>query len=465
MKDLTEGSIPRHIVDVAVPLAVGMIVQTLYYLVDLYFVGKIGGTALAGVSAAASSTFLIMALTQILGVGTVSLIAHATGRRDRDDANLVFNQSLLLAALLGATTLIGGYAFTDAYLATIAADAVTVEAGRTYLYWFLPGMALQFALIAMSSALRGTGIVKPTVAVQLLTVIVNIILAPVLIAGWGTGLPMGVAGAGLATSVAVACGVLLLLFYFRRLEKYVRLDAGLWRPRVVVWRRLLAIGLPAGGEFFLIFAFMAIIYWSIRDFGAEAQAGFGLGQRIMQSIFLPAMALAFAAPAVAGQNFGARQAARVRLTFRWTAVMSGLVMAALTLLCQISPSALVRGFSDDAAVIDVAATFLRFISWNFVPSAIIFTCSGMFQALGNTWPALFSTAVRLGGFALPLMWAARQEGFLIEHVWFLSVATMALQAIVSYILLRREFRRSLDFPPSADARSPDLLQPDVRIST
>jgi putative MATE family efflux protein len=451
MKDLTQGPIPRHIIDMAIPLAVGLFVQTLYYLVDLYFVGRLGDVALAGVTAAGNTMFVIIALSQILGVGTVALVSHAAGRKDQDEARLIFNQSLLLAAGCGVLTLVGVVGLAGPYLRAIAADAATVEAGRTYLYWFLPAMALQFAMVAMSSALRGTGIVKPTMVVQMLTVVVNIILAPVLIAGWGTGRPLGVAGAGLASSVAVSAGVVVLYLYFTRLETYVTVEAELWRPRLAVWKRMLGIGFPAGGEFLLLFTFMAVIYWAIRDFGAAAQAGFGLGQRVMQAIFLPAMALTFAAPAIAGQNFGAGLADRVRHTFRWTALMSGAVMLSLTLLCQVKPSLLVRSFTVDREVLEVGVTFFRIISWNFLPSAVVFTCSGLFQALGNTWPALLSTATRLLTFVIPVVWISQWDGFVIEDVWYLSVATTSFQAVISYLLLRREFGRRLNFSVQAAA--------------
>ena len=445
MKDLTVGSIPKHIVAMAIPMGVGMFVQTLYYLVDLYFVGDLGDVALAGVSAGGNAMFLIIALTQILGVGTVALISHAAGRKDQADANLVFNQSLLLAGLLGLVTLVGGYGLAELYLTTIAADAATVRAGTAYLFWFMPGMALQFAMVAMGSALRGTGIVKPTMVVQMATVVLNIVLAPILIAGWGTGIALGVAGAGLASSVSVAAGVVMLWFYFYRLEHYVVFDRAMCRPKFSVWRRMLGIGFPAGGEFLLMFLFMAVIYWTIRDFGSPAQAGFGLGSRIMQSIFLPAMAVAFAAPAVAGQNFGAQSADRVRETFRWTAMMTVAVMALLTLLCQWQPQFFVQAFSDDAEVIAIAATFLKVISWNFVPAALVFTCSGMFQALGNTWPAFLSMGTRLITFATPAIWLSTRSDFQIEQIWLVSVATVALQAVLSLILLRREFRLRLAF--------------------
>ena len=98
MQDLTEGPIPGHLARMAVPIAVGMVFQTLYYLVDLFFVGRLGDSAIAALGSAGNLQFLVMALTQVLGVGTMALISHASGRKDREDANLVFNQSLGLAS-------------------------------------------------------------------------------------------------------------------------------------------------------------------------------------------------------------------------------------------------------------------------------------------------------------------------------------------------------------------------------
>src|SRR5688500_12544151 len=126
MKDLTQGSIAGHLVSLAVPTAAGMLFQTLYYFVDLYFVAALGDAAVAGVSAAGNVMFLIMALTQVLGVGTVALISHAVGRKDQQDANLIFNQSLLIAAVCGVFAITVGYLMTEPYLRSVAADEETV---------------------------------------------------------------------------------------------------------------------------------------------------------------------------------------------------------------------------------------------------------------------------------------------------------------------------------------------------
>jgi putative MATE family efflux protein len=449
VKDLTSSSISRNIVQMALPIAVGMFFQTLYFLIDLYFVAGVGDAALAGVGAGGNIMFVVFALTQVLGVGTVTLISHAVGRKDRADATLVFNQSLALSASCALLTLLVGYAITPAYMRALGSDAATIAAGIAYLRWFLPSLALQFAMVVMGSALRGTGIVKPSMIVQMVTVVLNAVLAPVLIAGWGTGHPMGVAGAGLASSVALAAGVLMLGVYFHRLERYVGFDLSLWRPRLEAWGRILRIGLPAGGEFLLMFVFLGMTYWILRRFGAGAQAGYGIGQRITQSLFLPAMAVAFAAAPIVGQNFAARRYERVRETFVLATLIGCSIMACLTVLCHFGAGWMIGSFSADATTRSVGIQFLQLISWNFIPSGIIFTCSAVFQGLGNTVPAVLSSASRLLSFVLPSLWLAAQPQFELRQVWYVSVAATALQAVFSLWLVRREFRQRLKLPVAA----------------
>ncbi|HEY0339662.1 MAG TPA: MATE family efflux transporter, partial [Steroidobacteraceae bacterium] len=222
-----------------------------------------------------------------------------------------------------------------------------------------------------------------------------------------------------------------------------------WRPELAYWKRILNIGLPAGGEFFLMFILMGLTYWLIRGFGSDAQAGYGIGSRVMQSIFLPAMAVAFSAAPVAGQNFGARSAQRVRETLRAALLLESAVMIVILVLCQIAPAALIAGFTHEPQVIAVGTDFLRIISWNFIGTGIIFTCSGMFQAIGNTWPALWSGVSRLVMFSIPTIWLSRQPGFTLHQVWVTSVVTVLVQAVISYVLIQAEMRKRLTFAAPA----------------
>jgi putative MATE family efflux protein len=252
MRDLTQGSIRGHLVAMALPITVGMLVQTLYLMVDLYFVSGLGKQAVAGVAAAGNATLLVIALTQVLGVGTVSLVAQALGAKDKARASRVFEQSMLLGLACMAATLVLGVAAGPAYMRGVSADADIAQSGITFIVWSLPGFALQFVLAVAGSVLRGAGIVQPGMVVQMATVALNIVLAPVLIAGWGTHHPLGVAGAGLATSLSVAAGVLILLGYVRRIGDVVTPSRGLARPDREILGRMLHMGLPAGGEFVIM---------------------------------------------------------------------------------------------------------------------------------------------------------------------------------------------------------------------
>src|SRR5207302_229963 len=175
MQDLTTGPITRHLLKTTGFMLVTMLFQTLYFLIDLYWVGRLGTAAVAAVGIAGNLTFIVLALTQTLGVGTTAVISHAVGRKDAPDA-----------------------------------------------------------------------------------VILNMLLAPFLIFGWGTGRPLGVAGAAISSLVAIVVGLVWLTAYFRKVGSFLRFDPSAWRPRPDVWKRMLGIGLPSGVEFGITTVYLAL---------------------------------------------------------------------------------------------------------------------------------------------------------------------------------------------------------------
>jgi putative MATE family efflux protein len=325
----------------------------------------------------------------------------------------------------------------------LAADAATASLSVQYLDWFVPALFLQFPLVAMGAAFRGLGDLKVPTAIQVGTVILNIVLAPTLMFGWLGGRPLGVAGTGLASLIAVAAACVAFTLYFRRPASPVRFRRKDWRPRPRLWLDMLQIGLPAGGEFALVSVYMVLVYVLIRPFGSGAQAGFGIGLRVVQSLFLPVVAIAFATAPVVGQNYGARLGDRVRQAFTAAAGMSAVVMVVLTLLCRAAPAALVRFFNADPAVVAFGSEYLRIISLNFLASGIVFVSSSVFQGIGNTLPPLASSSLRLVLFALPAFLLSRRPGFELWQVWYLSVASVTLQLVANVWLLHREFERRL----------------------
>jgi putative MATE family efflux protein len=425
-------------------MLVSMVFQTLYVLVDLYWVGRLGTEAVAAVAISGNLLFVVLAVTQMLSVGTTTFISHAAGSKNRERALLIFNQSQVLAMVVGVIFLVVVMLLRPAYARRLSADAVTEQLVLDYLLWFIPAMGLQFGLVAMSSALRGIGLFKPGMVVQTGTIIVNIILAPVLIFGWGIGHAFGVAGAAIATFIAILVGTVWILTYFKP-SAYLHFMVADWKPRFDLWRGMLKVGLPAGAEFGLMAVYLAIVYAVTRPFGAAAQAGFGIGLRIVQSAFLPVIALGVAVGPVAGQNFGARRGDRVRQTFKTAAMMSVSMMVIVIALVHLLPGQLIRIFSSDPNVIAVGDVYLRIVSWNFIASGLIFVSSSMFQAMGNTLPSLATSFTRIVIIAIPLFYLAQLPGFELEWIWWLSVAAVTLQMVMNLLLLRREFNRRLRF--------------------
>ena len=445
MKDLTQGSVTRHLLHMSAFMALSMVAQTLYLLADLYWVGHLGKEAIAAVGLAGNLTMIVLALTQMLGVGTTTLISHAAGQKDQPRAELVFNQSFVMSILVALALGLLGFLLMNPYCNSLSADAVTATLAKRYLLWFIPALLLQFPLVALGSALRATGIIKPTVGLQVLSVVLNIVLAPLLIFGIGPWPKLGVTGAALASFISILIADVLIVIYFEKKYHYLRFRFPLFRPQPKTWSKMLHIGVPAGAEFVLLFVYIVIVYGIIRGFGPAAQAGFGVGARVMQALFLPVVALSFAVAPVVGQNFGGRRADRIRQSVYSAIGIATAMMLVLTLIAHFAPAPLIHAFSNDQHVIDFGSDYLRIVSLNFVAAGIVFTTSSIFQGIGNTWPPLLSSMTRLFLFVLPAILVARTPGFEIKYVWYLSVASQVLQACINLLLLRRELRKKLRF--------------------
>lgn len=443
MKDLTKDAIVIHMFAMSGPIAGTLITQILYQLINLYFLLQLGPEVAAGASAASNILLLSSALTHILATGAVSLVSQAIGRKERHDANLVFNQSLSLSAALSLLAAVVFVALGPAYMRSVTADPATIEAGETFILWSIPGLISALPMGALSGSLRGMGIVRPTLLIYTISILINMVLAPLLITGWMTGLSLGVMGAGIATSISGVIGVVLLITYTRRSQQYLTMAAALLSPHPGEWRRILRIGFPAGSEAILTFASAAVTLHAISGFGPSAQAGFSLGQRILQAVLIPGISVAAATGPIAGQNFGARKSDRVRQAFRQAVAIGAGMMIVGTIFLQWQTQTILDVFDSDAAAVVIARSFLLLMSWTLVAQVLVYSCKFILTGLGNTLPSLVSSGLQFCVFAAPALWLSTQSNFRIEYIWYLSIGSMTLQALVSLWLLRREFRRSL----------------------
>lgn len=454
MKDLTQGSVTRQLLGMAGFMMIGMVVQTLYSLVDLYWVGRLGAAAQAAVTLSSNLMMVSMAVSQMLGAGTGALVAQAVGRKDHEEAHHVFNQALGIGLIMMVLFELSARLVEAPFSRAFAADAETAGYTAEYLRWFIPSMSLQFPMMAMGAALRGTGNMKPGTLAQVGSVLFNMVLAPLLIFGW-LGFPkMGVEGAGLATFVSVALATVGLWLYFLRPATFLKLRPREWPARLSTWGRILKIGLPSAVEFSLMFLYMMFVFAMLRPFGAAEQAAFGVGQRLLQSAMMPMISLSFAASAVTGQNYGARLPQRVRETFA-ACLRIGLISAAvLAALAQLFPAALVKAFSPEPAVIAGGVEFLRVISVNLLATAVAFACFGVLSGLGNTVPTLISSATRIALIVGATWLLSSHEGFRPLWLWIISVGATVVQMLMNLYFLRRELHKRLT--PLDGAASPPV---------
>lgn len=442
---MTQGPIRGHLVRMMSFVLGGMAVQTLYGLVDIYWVGKLGKEAVAAVALSSNLMFVSLALTQMLSVGCVALVSQAAGKRQDEEVQRLFNQAQVLATCAGLLFLALCLAFHRTYAERLSGDARTAELAMQFLRGFLPALALQFTMVGLGSALRGIGDMKPGLVAQTASVLLNMVLAPFLIFGWGTGIALGVGGAALASLLATAAAVIGLFIYLWRGGTFLRLRLAQMRPDPATWRAMVGIGLPAGAEFLLVSVSMGLIYAVTRPFGAQAQAGFGVASRLIQAGFMPAVAISFSAAAVVGQNFGARSAERVRATVTESTKLVVVFMLAFTALCQLVPSFLIAIFSPAPDVVAAGVDYLRVVSIGYVLSGSVFVCAGVFQGLGNTWPSLLASAARAGVFVTVVLLLSRRAGFSMHAIWLTTLGCGVFQFGLQQLLLRRELALKLRF--------------------
>jgi putative MATE family efflux protein len=438
MHDLTTGPIRGHLLRMSAFMLMSMVVQTLYSLIDLYWVGRLGSQAVAAVSLAGNLMMAVLALTQVLSVGTAAMIAQAAGRKDRESVQRLFNQSQLLTLVLGGSFALVLFALRGVYARALAGDAETARLAKDFLTWFAPAIFLQFPMATLGSALRGVGDVRTASLAQIGSVLLNIVLAPFLIFGWGTGLALGVSGAALATLIAVAAGSGGLLLQVLRKGHHFDLRRAAWRAQPRLWWQIARIGLPSGAEFALMALYFGFIMALLRPFGAGHQAAFGIGMRVLQAGMIPALAVWFSGAAIVGQNFGARRPARVRESFR-ECLMAGLLgVAPFVLLFHLAPRALLSPFSGDPEVLGAGEEFLRIISWNLVTMGVGVACGAVFAGFGNTLPSLISAGLRVLLIVAPAWWLSRRADFVPRWLWELSAAANALQLLLNLWFVRRE---------------------------
>ncbi len=450
--DLTEGPIFKTLAKLAVPVTISMVLFTVYLLVDLYFVGRLGPDAVAALSISANAFFIHLGFSTVLGTGGMALIAQAFGRRDYNHAARVFKQSLLMALVIGTIEALTGFLSAPAYIEFFGGTGDSLLWGIQYFQIFSVSFLFMLLLYVVGNCFRGMGDTKTPMIIMLQANILNIVLDPVLIFGW-LGLPaMGVRGAALASLISqiYGLGIYGYLIFVRGSHLNV---TGSWRFNPEIIKQSLLIGVPSGMNHFLLAANLLITFRVIGMYGTAALASIGIGFRILQGIYIPVIALASAMAAIVGQNFGAQKFTRIAGALGRTWLISMIFMIVFTAICLLCPQLLIGIFSNDSDVIYYGVIYLKIFSLGFVMVGTIMVASSAFQGLGKTYPSLIGAVVDNALFACLVFTLPVYFSWGIQSIWWIKLATAAAETVVVAVWLKRELtnvrsRFAIDLQPA-----------------
>jgi len=435
--DLTEGSILKTLIRLAVPVTISMMMFTIYLLVDLYFVGLLGPDAVAALSISSNAFFIHLGFSTILGTGGMALIAQAFGRKDYSHAAQVFKQSVLMALIIGILEAVTGYLIAPSYIKFFGGTGNSLQWGIQYFQIFSISFFFMLLLYVIGNCFRGMGNTKTPMIIMLQSNILNIILDPILIFGW-LGLPaMGVRGAAIASLISqiYALGIYVYFIFINGAHIDVK---GPWRLSRSIVGKSLYIGIPSGVNHFLLAANLLITYRVISTYGTAALASIGIGFRILQAIYIPVIALASAMAAIIGQNFGAQKFSRLTGTLWRAWLISMIFMIGCTTICLLYSQILIGIFSNNSEVINFGVIYLRIFSIGFVMVGTIMVASSAFQGLGKTYPSLVGAVVDNALFAGLVFTLPVYFSWGIQSVWWIKLATAAVETAVVAVWLKRE---------------------------
>lgn len=441
-KDFTTGSILGHILPLAVLTGIYQLLESGYYLADLYWVGGLGEHATAAVTMAGHLQVVSMGLALTVMVGATPIVAQAAGAKVEAALRPLYDQTLLLGFLIAGVFTLASYAVLPMYFGWFGADAETTELGRDFLVWVIPAFALKLAAMSLVGPLRAFGdMIRPAMA-NAVALILNVVLDPIFILGWGPIPPLGVAGAGIATLIAAAAGLAIMLWQYELARRKLQPISGSWRPSPKIWGRVLRIGLPVGANAAIDMTSMLVLYWAISDLGTACQAGIGVALKVIAGVTVPIYAIAFSIAPLVGQSVGNRDRERVRRTFHVTSLATGGLMVVVALFLQVDAELLARPFSSDNATTELAATYLAVAAWALPSMAILNNALGVFEGIGNTIKPILTDVLRLATFAAILLVIARRPGFSVTHVAYATLLSYVGQTVLLPYLLYRDIRRS-----------------------
>jgi MATE family, multidrug efflux pump len=416
---LVEGSILRSLLRLAVPIVLANLLRSAYQLIDAFWVGRLGGAAVAAVAVCTPIIFLSSTLGLGLGIACSTLVAQYAGAGNQRMANHVAAQMLLMAMVTSAALGALGCAVAPALLRLMGVQPDVYAGALPYLRISFASLTLAFAFTIVQSVMRGVGQVMLPLVIVLGTVLLNFVLDPLLIFGWGPVPALGVSGAASATFATQTLAASVALPVLRSGRYGTKVEWADFAPDWSLLKRAFALGFPASIEQSGRALGLTLMAYLIATFGTVAIAAYGVGTTVFGFVSTLAMGFSLATATLVGQHIGAGKIERATRIAYLSSTMACITLTAMGLAAFVGAYRIVAFFvPDEPAVIAEASHFLRVIALSFGLTGVQFVLIGVFRAAGHMFVNMTMALVSQFGLQLPLAYSLSRAGLGLDGLWY-----------------------------------------------
>lgn len=436
--DFTTGSLPRAITILAIPMVLEMLMQAVFGVVDIFFVGRLGADAVAAVGLTESLLVLVLAIGMGLSMAGTAMVARRIGEGDAEAAEKAAKHVFLAGAVVSVPISILGAIFAPEMLQLLGASPEVVALGTPYCAILYGTSATVLFLFMINAVLRGAG--DAVLAMRALWIAngINIVLDPLLIFGLGPFPEMGVAGAAVATATGRGVGVGYQLWVMTRGKSRIPFTTWRFRLEVPLMRRILDVSMPGMAQYVIGTASWLGLFRILSVFGSDALAGYTIAIRVLVFALLPSWGMGNTAATLVGQNLGAQQPDRAERSVWMTSFANMVFLAIVAVFILLFAEPLTRLFTDEAAVIAHSVSCMRIVSYSYVFFAYGMVVSQAFNGAGDTRTPTWINFVAEWLIQIPLAWALAVPFAMGADGVFAGMAiAQAGLAVISIVVFRR----------------------------
>ncbi|MDB9871381.1 MATE family efflux transporter [bacterium] len=420
----------------AIPIMFGMGIQTLYNLVDMLFIGRLGGNAITGIAFNMPLFFLVLGLTMGLGTGVTAAIARFIGEENKEQADNCAEHAVFIAFIISITLSSVGLLFGKDILSLFGASGEILNLGWEYLHVMCVGMPFMIFSGFFRSILAGEGDMKFPMMVAGLGTILNIILDPIFIfelESFGNiGFGLGISGAAMATVISQAIVFIVFIFMlFFKNHSYITFNLNDFSFSSDIILDIIKIGLPASLSMIVMAVGQGVFNKILVHISVETVAAYQVAGRLDMLVFLPIFSIAASLTTLIGMFYGAKEYEALRFTIRYGIVSALIITIFSSVMVYIFADQVVRFFTEDESIVIIAVNFLQIFAFAYPFIAVGITTGRVLQGLGKGLPVLVITIVRVLGVSAPLsLFFIFVMDKSVEWVWY----SMMLSTVVAFAI-------------------------------